>query len=113
MIKNVLVEVRERNLSRAASAADTSTSTSAEASSSSAKKEEVEEAVKTEAKEEEVEEASLLPQNEEERLLSLDYVHGMTDEQAMKELESFKGVGPKSESACAHHSSLRSLRRYR
>lgn len=31
-----------------------------------------------------------------ERLLSLDYVHSMSDDEAMKELESFPGVGPKS-----------------
>ena len=92
MIKNVLVEVRERNLSR-------SSSTSAEAGpSSDVKKEEDDnkDDVKTETKEESSSEESLLPQTEEEQLLSLDYVHGMTDELAMKELESFKGVGPKS-----------------
>ena len=38
-----------------------------------------------------------LSQAEEEKLLSLDYVHDLSDELAMKELESFKGVGPKSE----------------
>lgn len=33
-----------------------------------------------------------------DRLLSLDYVHQMADDEAMRELESFPGVGPKSES---------------
>lgn len=36
-------------------------------------------------------------QEQAEKLLSLDYVHDLDDEHAMKELESFKGVGPKSE----------------
>jgi endonuclease III len=33
-----------------------------------------------------------------DRLLSLDYVHQMADDEAMRELESFPGVGPKSAS---------------
>jgi hypothetical protein len=57
-------------------------------------------------KKEEVSRVSLSPpppllsrETEEEdlaRLLSLDYVHSMSDDEAMKELESFPGVGPKS-----------------
>ncbi|CDZ97448.1 NTH [Phaffia rhodozyma] len=37
-------------------------------------------------------------QEDAAKLLSLDYVHQMDDEHAMKELESFKGVGPKTAS---------------
>lgn len=76
VIKNVLVEVRERNLSRVEEPSSSS-------SSSAVKKEEDDEPE--------------LSQEEEEKLLSLDYVHDLSDELAMKELESFKGVGPKSE----------------
>ncbi|KAL7410713.1 DNA glycosylase [Mrakia frigida] len=77
-IRNVLIEVRERNVSRVADPSSSSSSTSA------VKKEEDGEAE--------------LSQAAQEKLLSLDYVHGLSDELAMKELESFKGVGPKTAS---------------
>jgi len=79
VIKNVLVEVRERNLSRVVEDPSSSSSSSA-------------------VKKEEDDEPKLSQEEEEEKLLSLDYVHDLSDELAMKELESFKGVGPKSES---------------
>jgi dGTP triphosphohydrolase len=100
VIKNVLVEVRERNLARANATApeDPSTSSSTSAVKTEDDSVKLEQDIKPDiasAKGEEDE--TLLPQEAEAKLLSLDYVHGMTDEMAMKELESFKGVGPKSE----------------
>ena len=99
----MLVEVRERNLAHtgtAPSPADPSTSTVKNEENPPTVKMEDGDAIKSEAKtEEESSEPVLLSQAAEEKLLSLDYVHGMTDEQAMKELESFKGVGPKSKSS--------------
>lgn len=70
--------------------------------------EEDKDGVKAEVKQEDVpdltsvkdehETSTRLSDESEEKLLTLDYLHSFSDEDAMKTLESFKGVGPKSES---------------